>query len=133
MDKLSLVWYNISTNYSGGFTVSKPMRMTLDIKKASDFYWLRKFRAVSSNLCRPECFTSEEESKIYHGTAKQQTPHFIDIKPAERYYAYLLCGCSKGVAQADNMVAFVHQPGEMLHVVTEQVDVKITNARELIL
>ena len=110
------------------------MKMSLDIKKPSQFFWLCKIRDVDISRCCKKCFCGESEGQMYHGTAHGQTPRFIEleVKPAEKYVAYYLCGLSRGFVYENNThVAFLHAPGELLQVDTAQIELKITNARRI--
>ena len=110
------------------------MKISLDIKAPSEFFWVREIRAVDIGQCCAKCFIGDSDTRMYHGTKHRQTPRFIelDIAPEERYIAYYLCGLAKNYQYQNNThVAFVHALDETLHVVTEQIDVTITNARRI--
>jgi len=110
----------------------RPMKMSLNVKQTSSFFWLRKIRGVNINKCCAGCFISDKESQLYRMTHYKPVPIVfeMDIEPAEKYVAYYLCGLSRGMVHANNThVAFVYAPGEVLHRETEQMKVEISNAR----
>jgi hypothetical protein len=113
---------------------SEVMRMSLDIKKPSEFFWVRKIRGVDISKCCAECFIGESDTRLYHGTVKNQTPRKIDldIEPNKNYIAYYLCGLSKGYKYNFNThVAFIYRPGETLRVKSPQINLEIINAHRV--
>ena len=115
-------------------TNSQTMKVSLDIKRASQFFWLCKIRSVDISRCCKKCFRGESEGRLYHGTAYGQTPRFIEleVEPAKKYVAYYLCGLSAGFKYENNThVAFAHVPGELLQVETEQIKLEISNAKRI--
>ena len=110
------------------------MKIFLDIKVPSEFFWVRKIRDVNISKCCAECFIGDSDTRMYHSTKQRQTPQYIEleIEPAERYVAYYLCGLAKNYYYQNNThIAFINAPGEVLRLETSQINVTISNARRI--
>jgi len=110
------------------------MRISLDIKKPSEFFWLRKIRAVNIQQCCAKCFIGQSDVRMFHGTKHGQTPRFIelDIEALKKYVAYYLCGLSRHYNYAKNThLAFIHAPFEAVFADSDQIEARITNARRI--
>ena len=108
------------------------MTMKLHIHQQSQFYWLRKIRAVNIYQCCAKCFLGAKENVVYNATHGAKYPVYIelDIAPNPKWVAYYLCGLSAGFKYENNThVAFVHAPGETLKRESDQMKVEISNAR----
>ena len=110
------------------------MKISLNIKRPSEFFWVRKIRGVDISQCCAKCFIGESDTRMYHATTNGQTPRSVEmeVKPGAQYVAYYLCGLSKNYFYQNNThVAFVYAPGEMLRVETSQIELTISNARQV--
>lgn len=95
------------------------MRLTLDVKRYHEFFWLRSIQQVNIYRCCAECFIGQRDSRVYHGTLHQRV-------------AYYLCGLSAGYNWHENThVAFVPAPGEMVEVDNHNIHLTITDARRI--
>jgi hypothetical protein len=110
------------------------MKVSLNIKKPSEFFWLRKIRGVDISQCCAKCFLGVSDTRMFHGTNHGQTPRMIelDLFPSEEFVAYYLCGLAKDFFYANNThVAFINAPGELLRLETSQIEVSISNAHHI--
>ena len=110
------------------------MKMSLDVKETSSFFWLRKIRAVNINNCCAKCFLGEPDSRMYHATQGKEKvyPMYVemDVEASPKFVAYYLCGMSVGFKYENNShIAFIYAPGEILKRETEQIKLEISNAR----
>jgi hypothetical protein len=131
-EQLKFCLINAAVEKIGCGANSQIMQISLEIKQPSQFFWVRKIRSVDISRCCAKCFIGESDTRLYHGTAYGQTPRFIklEIEPAEKYVAYYLCGLSAGFKYEKNThLAFIHAPGERVHVESEQMEVTIENTR----
>ena len=110
------------------------MDIFLKIKKPSEFFWVRRIKNVDISRCCAKCFIGDSDTRLYHATAKGQTPRTVELEliPDDKYVAYYLCGLAKNFHYPDNThIAFVYAPGETLQVETSQVEVTISNASRI--
>ena len=110
------------------------MFVKLNIKKPSEFFWLRSIRDVDISQCCAKCFIGDSDTRMYHGTVNGQTPRSIELELAAnpKYIAYYLCGLAKNfVYRSNTHIAFVHAPKETLAVENGQIELTITNARHI--
>lgn len=109
------------------------MRLILDVKRYHEFFWLRDIRAVNFYKCCAECFIGNRDSRVYWGTLHKQTAHIdIDVEESKNAVAYYLCGLSAGFNWFQNThVAFVPAPGETIRIDNANINLTITDARQI--
>jgi len=109
------------------------MRLTLDVKRYHEFFWLRNIRAVNIYKCCAECFIGARDSRVYHGTLRRATAHIdIEVKEDPKAVAYYLCGLSARYNWHQNThVAFVPAPGETVELDNANIHLTITDAQEI--
>ncbi len=109
------------------------MRLTLEVKKRHQHFWLRAIHSVRIDKCCTGCFIGTKDNRVYYATAYKPRA-FVDIEVEEdpRALAYYLCGISAGCVWRENThVAFVPAPGETIHIENEKIDLTITDARRI--
>lgn len=109
------------------------MRLTLDVKRYHEFFWLRSIQQVNIYRCCAECFIGQRDSRVYHGTLHQRSAHIdIEVNDDPKAVAYYLCGLSAGYNWHENThVAFVPAPGETVEVDNHNIHLTITDARRI--
>ena len=109
------------------------MRLTLDVKRYHEFFWLRSIQQVNIYRCCAECFIGQRDSRVYHGTLHRANAHIdIEINDDPKAVAYYLCGLSAGYNWHQNThIAFVPAPGETVEVDNANIHVTITDARRV--
>lgn len=109
------------------------MHLTLTVKRYHEFFWLRDIRQVNIYACCAECFIGGRDNRVYYGTLHKATAHIdIDVNDHPKAIAYYLCGLSAGFNwQQNTHVAFIPSPGEAVKIGNSNIDLKITNAREI--
>lgn len=107
------------------------MRLTLDVKRYHEFFWLRSIQQVNIYRCCAECFIGQRDNRVYHGTLHRANAHIdIEINDDPKAVAYYLCGLSAGYNWHQNThIAFVPAPGETVEVDNANIHVTITDAR----
>ena len=109
------------------------MRLTLDVKRYHEFFWLRSIQQVNIYRCCAECFIGQKDNRVYYGTLHQPTADIdIDVHDDPKAVAYYLCGLSAGFNWHQNThVAFVPAPGETVEVENHNIRLTITDARRI--
>lgn len=109
------------------------MRLTLNVKRYHEFFWLRDIRGVNIYKCCAECFLGGRDSRVYYGTLHRPTAHIdIEVKEHPKAVAYYLCGLSAGFNWYQNThVAFVPAPGQTVEIDNPNIHLTITDAREI--
>ena len=109
------------------------MRLTLDLKRPCNFFWLRGIRSVRIDKCCAQCFLGEKFNEVYEQTRFKEKAHVeLDIKPDPRMKAYYLCGLSRGWVYENNThVAFVPCEGQTIRVDDDKIRLEITDARRI--
>ena len=109
------------------------MRLTLDVKRYHEFFWLRSIQQVNIYRCCAECFIGQRDSRVYHGTLHQRNAHIdIEVNDDPKAVAYYLCGLSKGWVWNNNThVAFVPCEGQTITIDNDKIHLEITDARQI--
>ena len=109
------------------------MRLTLDVKRYHEFFWLRSIQQVNIYRCCAECFIRRGSESADHGTLHQRNAHIdIEVNNDPKAVAYYLCGLSAGYNWHQNThIAFVPAPGETVEVDNANIHVTITDARRV--
>ena len=109
------------------------MKLTLDLKKKCNFFWLRGIRSVRIDKCCAQCFIGDKFNEVYEKTHFKEKAHVeLDIQPDPQVKAYYLCGLSAGFNWHQNThVAFVPAPGETVVVDNHNIRLTITDARRI--
>ena len=109
------------------------MRLTLEVKRYHEFFWLRDIRGVDIYKCCAECFIGQRDSRVYWGTLHKSNALIdIDVKENSKAVAYYLCGLSAGYNWHQNThIAFVPAPGETVVVDNENIKLTITDAKQI--
>ena len=127
---------NQQTKQQNLFDLEEVVNMTviLDIKKQSEFFWMRGIVEVDINQCCGKCFIGETDPRLYHATANYQTPKIVElgIRDIGEVKAYYICGLSKNYNYHKNThVAFVPETGSTMEIDTDQIHLEIINARHI--
>lgn len=109
------------------------MRLTLDIKRKCNFFWLRGIRSVRIDKCCAQCSIGDKFNEVYEQTRFKDKAHvLLNIEPDSRVKAYYLCGLSKGWSYANNThVAFVPCEGQTIVIDNDKIYLEITDARQI--
>lgn len=109
------------------------MRLTLEVKRYHEFFWLRDIRGVDITKCCAQCFIGGKDSRVYYGTLHQPTAHIdIEVKEHPKAVAYYLCGLSAGYNWYQNThIAFVPALGETIFVDNANIRLTITDAKRI--
>ena len=107
------------------------MRLTLDVKRYHEFFWLRSIRSVNIYKCCAECFVGERDGRVYWETLHKTNAHIdIEVKEDKKAIAYYLCGLSAGFNWNQNThIAFIPAPGETVKIDNANIRLAITDAR----
>ena len=107
------------------------MKLTLEIKKKCNFFWLRGIRRARIDKCCAQCFIGEAYHEIFEGTRyKDKALVEFDIPCDATIKAYYLCGLSRGFRYDDNThVAFVPCDGQNIEIENDKIRLVITDAR----
>jgi len=109
------------------------MRLTLEVKRYHEFFWLRDIRQVNIYACCAECFIGGRDGRVYYGTLHKPYA-LIDIEVNEhpKAVAYYLCGLSAGYNWNENThVAFNPAPGKTVEINNHNIGLKITDAEQI--
>ena len=109
------------------------MKLTFDLKKKCNFFWLRGIRSVRIDKCCAQCFIGDKFNEVYEKTHFKEKAHVeLDIPPDPRVKAYYLCGLSRGWVYKNNThVAFVPCEGQTILVDDDKIRLEITDARRI--
>lgn len=109
------------------------MKLTLEIKKKCNFFWLRGIRRARIDKCCAQCFIGEAYHEIFEGTRyKDKALVEFDIPHDDTIKAYYLCGLSRGFRYDDNThVAFVPCDGQNIEIENDKIRLVITDARQI--
>lgn len=109
------------------------MKLTLEIKKSTSFFWLRGIRSARIDQCCAKCFIGYKFDEVYEQTRfKDKALVELNIEPDSSVKAYYLCGLSRGFKYDNNThVAFVPCEGENVSIENDRIKLFIENAREI--
>lgn len=109
------------------------MKLTLEIKKKCNFFWLRGIRRARIDKCCAQCFIGEAYHEVFEGTRyKDKALVEFDIPHDDTIKAYYLCGLSRGFRYDDNThVAFVPCEGQNIEIENDKIRLVITDARQI--
>ena len=109
------------------------MRLSLEIRKKCNSFWLRDIRDVDITQCCAKCFIGQNDSRVYYATLhKAEAVVDILVQQSPKAKAYYLCGLSDGFVWALNThVAFVPDRNSEIHIDNDRIKLDITNARRI--